>query len=82
MRELGLKSSNQHILLSVKDNGIGIPEAQQAKIFEPSFTTKSTGMGMGLAIVQSIVLGHSGRIWLESTPGKGTTFFIELPKGN
>ena len=79
---LGLEESEESLLLSVKDNGTGITEAQRAKIFEPSFTTKSTGMGMGLAIVQSIVLGHGGKIWFESQPREGTTFFIELPKGD
>ena len=79
---LALELKDTHVLISVRDNGSGIPEEQHAKIFEPSFTTKSTGMGMGLAIVQSIVLGHGGKIWLESTPKSGTTFFIELPKGD
>ncbi len=80
--ELGLKEQKNSILLWVKDNGSGIEAEQQEKIFEPSFTTKSQGMGMGLAIVKAIVEGHGGKIWLESFPQKGATFFIELPLPN
>jgi nitrogen fixation/metabolism regulation signal transduction histidine kinase len=77
---VGLKriQNSKNVLIWVSDNGIGIPENQKNKIFEPSFTTKSTGMGMGLAIVKTIVNGLKGKIWLESEVGAGSTFFIEL----
>jgi two-component system nitrogen regulation sensor histidine kinase NtrY len=74
--EIGLKKENGQIKLWVKDNGTGIPEAQREKIFEPSFTTKSQGMGMGLAIVKTIVEGLGGTISFETTEDVGTTFLI------
>lgn len=67
-------------LLSVQDNGRGIPEEQLSKIFVPNFTTKSTGTGLGLAMVKQIVELHEGRIWFETEVDKQTTFFVELPK--
>ncbi len=78
--EIGVREEGKKALLWVKDNGSGIPEAEQAKIFEPSFTTKSKGMGMGLAIVRTIIEGLKGKIWFETDEGKGTTFYMRLPK--
>ena len=78
--EIGLKEEKDTATIWVKDNGSGIPEDKKSKIFEPSFTTKNTGMGMGLAIVQTIVDGLDGNIYFESEEGKGTTFFISFPK--
>jgi signal transduction histidine kinase/CheY-like chemotaxis protein len=66
-----------HVTLS--DTGIGIPEADLPRLFEPYFTTKATGNGLGLATVYSIVKKHRGRIAVESKPGVGTTFSILLP---
>jgi two-component system nitrogen regulation sensor histidine kinase NtrY len=65
----------------VEDNGKGIPEEIGNRIFEPRFSTKSSGMGLGLAIVKKIVEGAGGRIYFESEVGKGTRFFVELPRG-
>ena len=65
--------------VSVKDNGNGIKPQDMEHLFDAFFTTKDTGMGMGLAITQTIVEDHSGRIHAESWPGKGSTFTIELP---
>lgn len=76
--EIGAKKEDKNVVVWVKDNGIGIEEAQREKIFEPSFTTKSQGMGMGLAIVRTIVQGLGGSIWFESEPGVGTTFFMRF----
>ncbi|MGV3630170.1 MAG: sensor histidine kinase [Bacteroidota bacterium] len=67
-------------LLAVQDNGKGIPEEQISKIFVPNFTTKSTGTGLGLAMVKQIVELHEGRIWFETVMNKHTVFFVELPK--
>jgi signal transduction histidine kinase len=78
--EIGVQDDSEKVLLWVKDNGMGIPEDEQAKIFEPSFTTKTQGMGMGLAIVRTIINGLNGEIWFETEEGKGTTFFMRLPK--
>lgn len=69
----------QQLRLSVRDNGCGIPEAHQHKIFMPSFTTKSSGSGIGLAVAKKGIEHAGGKIWFESEPEQGTTFFIELP---
>ena len=61
------------------DEGTGIPEDHRDKIFEPDFTTKSGGMGLGLAIVENIIIGHGGSIRVESEMGRGTQFIITLP---
>ncbi|PID95352.1 MAG: hypothetical protein CSA95_00055 [Bacteroidetes bacterium] len=65
------------VMVSFADNGPGIPEEQAEKIFAPNFTTKSGGMGLGLAMVKNIVLNHGGQIWFES--GEETVFYIVLP---
>ena len=62
----------------VQDNGEGIPEEIGERLFEPNFTTRSSGMGMGLAIVKKIVEDAGGRVWYETDQGKGTTFVVEL----
>jgi signal transduction histidine kinase len=66
-------------VISVSDNGSGIPDALQKKLFTPNFTTKSSGTGLGLSIVKKYVEEANGRIWFESEADKGTTFFIEFP---
>lgn len=66
-------------LLSVADNGMGIPEELREKMFSPSFTTKSSGMGLGLAIVKSIAENFNGRVWYETVVHEGTTFYMEIP---
>ncbi|MBP5364934.1 MAG: HAMP domain-containing histidine kinase [Bacteroidales bacterium] len=68
-----------NVMISIADNGHGIPPEIQEKIFKPNFTTKSTGMGLGLAIVKSIIVNSHGNIWFKTEQGKGTTFYIELP---
>lgn len=67
--------------IAVQDNGCGIPPQDHDRVFQPFFTTKSIGRGtgLGLAITYGIVKMHHGSIWFESEPGKGTTFFLELP---
>lgn len=73
---------NGSIIVSVKDNGEGIPVSMQSKIFAPNFTTKSSGTGLGLAMCKSIVEQAHGKIWFETKLGVGTTFHIELPLAN
>ena len=68
--------------ISITDNGVGIPVDLQDKLFEPSFTTKSSGMGLGLAIAKKIVENFKGEIWFQSTRDVQTTFFIKLPLVN
>jgi nitrogen fixation/metabolism regulation signal transduction histidine kinase len=65
--------------LSVKDSGKGISEQKNKLIFTPYFTTKESGTGLGLPIVERIVNDHGGAIWFNSAAGMGTTFFIDLP---
>lgn len=67
------------VLIKVKDNGYGIPEEMQSKIFTPNFTTKTSGTGLGLAMSKGIVEQARGHIWFETRRGEGTTFFVELP---
>lgn len=76
---LEVNKKEGEIVVSICDNGSGIPEEQHEKIFEPQFTTKTKGMGLGLAMVKNIVDGFSGSIWLTSKVGCGTTFYISLP---
>jgi len=68
-----------YVKISVQDTGTGIPEEHLHKIFDPYFTTKQKGSGLGLTSVYSIIKRHDGHITLESKPGKGTTFHIYLP---
>ncbi|MGH7804110.1 MAG: two-component system sensor histidine kinase NtrB, partial [Candidatus Binatia bacterium] len=63
----------------VRDDGPGIPEAIREKIFQPFFSQRAGGAGLGLTFVQRVVQEHRGRVTVESTPGRGTTFRIELP---
>ena len=67
--------------LAVSDTGPGIPEADRELIFDPYFTTKKHGTGLGLAIVRRIVFDHGGNVWVESRPGAGATFYVDLPAG-
>jgi PAS domain S-box-containing protein len=69
-----------HVRVTFEDTGRGIPNHQLAKIFLPFFTTKTHGTGLGLALVQKIVLAHNGRIEVQSNEGKGTRFAITLPR--
>jgi two-component system, sporulation sensor kinase E len=71
--------SSDEVWVSVADTGGGIPQEQINRIFEPFYTTKKKGSGLGLMIVQRIVRAHNGRIELESRVGRGTTFRIWLP---
>ncbi|MBL7900265.1 MAG: HAMP domain-containing histidine kinase [Crocinitomicaceae bacterium] len=78
--EVVLEETADYYVVAIKDNGIGISESQREKIFVPYFTTKSTGTGLGLAMTKQIIENHGGKIWFESIPGEGTTFFVTLKK--
>jgi two-component system, cell cycle sensor histidine kinase and response regulator CckA len=68
-----------YLRLEVSDTGCGIAKEQQARVFDPFFSTKFAGRGLGLAVVHGIVRAHAGAIHLSSTPGQGTTFQVLLP---
>jgi len=81
-RELKLHSSRSAsgmVRVSIEDSGTGIKEADRARIFDPLFTTKAAGMGVGLSICRSIVENHGGTIWVTAGAEKGTIFCFELP---
>ena len=67
------------VIIEVSDTGTGIPEEIQGKIFEPYFTTRDTGSGLGLTVVYKVVREHGGDLHMDSRPGHGTTFRITLP---
>jgi signal transduction histidine kinase len=78
--EVVITETAGQIEISVKDNGKGIADENKSKIFEPKFTTKSSGMGLGLAMVKNIVESYNGKIKFESKLGLGTKFTINFPK--
>ena len=67
------------VRVSIVDNGPGLPEEVNARLFQPFVSTKKTGMGVGLSICQSIVAAHNGRIWADANPDGGTIFSLALP---
>ena len=67
------------VVISVQDNGGGIPVDMESKIFSPNFTTKTSGTGLGLAMCKGIVEHAKGRIWFDTRMGEGSTFYIALP---
>jgi len=76
---LATGESSEGVWLSVADTGCGIGDEQLKRIFEPFYTTKKKGTGLGLMIVQRVVRAHNGRIELDSRAGQGTVFRIWLP---
>jgi two-component system NtrC family sensor kinase len=83
---ISVRGEGEQVILQVKDNGPGIPLQDQPHIFDKFYRgrniSKHEGSGLGLAIVKSIIDAHGGRIWVESTPGQGSSFFIVLPVNN
>ncbi len=77
--QLSLSEEGKKALLMVQDNGQGIPTEIQGKVFSPNFTTRSSGMGLGLAICKNMVEASGGSIWFETTAGEGTAFWVALP---
>ena len=76
---VSIKKELKNVLITVTDNGIGIDSQDFNRIFEPKFTTKSSGMGLGLGIIKNIIENYNGTITLESHKGKETTFVVSLP---
>lgn len=69
----------RYITIAIKDKGVGIPQKRLSRIFDPFYTTKDNGNGLGLSIVHSIIRAHGGHIRVESIPGQGTEFILLLP---
>lgn len=79
-RRGGLPGNGERsVRIYVEDEGVGIPEENLSKIFDPFFTTKSTGSGLGLTTSHAIIQKHGGELTVESRPGRGATFCIDLP---
>jgi two-component system nitrogen regulation sensor histidine kinase NtrY len=76
---VSIKKELNNVLITVADNGIGIQPKDIDRIFEPKFTTKSSGMGLGLGIIKNIIENYKGTITFETEFGKGTTFIVSLP---
>jgi len=72
--------NNNQVVIEVEDNGIGIKEDDASKIFDPKFTTKSSGMGLGLPMVKNIIEAYNGTITFQSKYDEGTVFTVTLPK--
>jgi len=77
--QVNIKKKNKNVLIDVIDNGVGISEEIRTKIFEPKFTTKSSGMGLGLGMVKNLVSSYGGNISFKSTINSGTSFLISFP---
>lgn len=77
---LRTKGENGNVIIEVADTGSGLTREECERIFTPYYTSKQHGTGLGLAIVQSVVSDHGGHISVQSEPGRGTTFLIELPR--
>jgi signal transduction histidine kinase len=73
-------ADNGQAVIEVEDNGVGIPPENQHRVFEPKFTTKSSGMGLGLAMVKKIVETYGGHISFTSQVGKKTVFRVSFPR--
>lgn len=78
--EISIEESGESVLVKIKDNGMGIADDLKNKIFTPNFTTKSTGTGLGLAMVKNIMVSFSGDISFESVVNEGTTFTLKFKK--
>lgn len=76
---IATRATDNGIVVEISDTGTGITPEECERLFTPYYTTKSHGTGLGLAVVQSIVSDHGGRVYARSQPGEGTTFTIELP---
>ena len=74
--------TSNHNVIAVHDSGVGVDESQRDRLFDAFFTTKPTGLGMGLAISQGIVEDHGGVLKYRSREDGGSSFIIELPAVN
>ena len=77
---ISIEIEENNFIFKFKDNGVGISGDKHSKIFVPYFTTKSTGTGLGLAMVKQIIENHRGTIGFESEEGVGTEFWFSIPR--
>jgi signal transduction histidine kinase len=70
-----------HVLLSVRDTGVGLEPHGVDRLFDAFYTTKSSGMGIGLSVSRSIIESHQGRLWARPNDGPGATFTFSIPQG-
>ena len=84
VRELSISTEQDHrgILVTVRDSGPGIEPTHLERVFKPFYTTKSSGLGMGLSICRSIIEGHGGRLWADANEPRGAVFQFTLPGGS
>jgi signal transduction histidine kinase len=69
----------EHVLVAIMDRGCGLPNGDESRVFDPFFSTKTGGLGLGLAICRNLVESHGGRIWASPNVGPGSTFYVTLP---
>jgi signal transduction histidine kinase len=77
--KIKIEVAGNRVVISIEDNGTGIPDDLKKNLFTPNFTTKSSGAGLGLSIVKRYAETANGNVWFESEEGKGSCFFVELP---
>jgi len=77
--QVNIKMKNKNVIIDINDNGVGIPKEIKSKIFEPNFTTKTSGMGLGLGMVKNLVNSYGGNISFKSKINLGTSFLITFP---
>ena len=77
--QVNIKMKNKNVIIDINDNGVGIPKEIKSKIFEPNFTTKTSGMGLGLGMVKNLVNSYGGKISFKSKINLGTSFLITFP---
>src|SRR6478609_9300022 len=76
---VSISKTSDQVIISIKDNGTGIEPEHIDNIFEPKFTTKNSGMGLGLGIIKNIIENYNGTITFETKFGRGTIFIVTLP---
>ena len=84
-RKLSIAVSLQdsgEVLFAVADRGAGLGGASMAEILSPFFTTKTDGLGLGLAICRTVTEAHGGRLWAAGNPGGGAVFYLSIPAGD
>lgn len=75
----GIENGSGAVMISVTDQGCGIPEENMEQLFEPFFTTKEKGMGLGLSVCRTIIAAHRGKLWATNNADRGATFHLSLP---